>query len=113
MRWLFVIARNSSFTYKGRAVDEKQVGRELGVRYILQGSLRKAESRVRITGQLIDATTGEHLWPERLEGRVDDIFELPDQMTVKVVGAIAPRREHAEIERDKHKPNGSLEGDRT
>src|SRR3546814_18606625 len=109
MRWLFVIARNSSFTYKGRAVDEKQVGRELGVRYILQGSLRKAESRVRITGQLIDATTGENLWSERFEGRGDDIFELQDQMTVKVVGAMEPRLEHAETERAKHKPNGNLE----
>ena len=79
MRWLFVIARNSSFTYKGRAVDVKQVGRELGVRYVLEGSVRKAANRVRITGQLIDATTGAHLWADRFEGTLDDIFELQDR----------------------------------
>lgn len=107
--WLFVIARNSSFTYKGRAVDEKQVGRELGVRYVLEGSLRKAASRVRITGQLIDATTGMNLWSERFEGKIDNIFELQDQMTANVVGAIAPRLERAEIERAKHKPTESLD----
>jgi TolB-like protein len=77
MRWLFVIARNSSFTYKGRAVDVKQVGRELGVRYVLEGSVRKAANRVRITGQLIDAATGAHLWADRFEGALDDIFDLP------------------------------------
>jgi TolB-like protein len=91
MSWLFVIARNSSFTYKGRAVDEKQVGRELGVRYVLEGSLRKAANRVRITGQLIDAGTGANLWSERFEDKVDNIFDLQDQMTANVVGAIAPR----------------------
>ena len=80
IRWLFVIARNSSFTYKGRAVDVKQVGRELGVRYVLEGSVRKAANRVRITGQLIDATTGAHLWADRFEGTLDDIFELQDQV---------------------------------
>ena len=80
IRWLFVIARNSSFTYKGRAVDVKQVGRELGVRYVLEGSVRKAANRVRITGQLIDATTGAHLWADRFEGTLDDIFELQDQI---------------------------------
>ena len=108
IRWLFVIARNSSFIYKGRAVDVKQVGRELGVRYILEGSLRKAANRVRITGQLVDATTGESLWSERFEGEIDNIFELQDQMTANVVGAIAPRLERAEIERAKHKPTESL-----
>ena len=77
--WLFVISRNSSFTYKGRAVDVKQVGRELGVRYVLEGSVRKAAHRVRITGQLIDATTGAHLWAERFESAIDDIFELQDR----------------------------------
>jgi TolB-like protein len=87
IRWLFVIARNSSFTYKGRAVDVKQVGRELGVRYVLEGSLRKAANRVRITGQLIDATTAAHLWADRFEGTFDDIFELQDQITASVVGA--------------------------
>src|SRR5262249_26556577 len=81
---LFVIARNSSFTYKGKAVDIKQVGRELGVRYVLEGSVRKAGNRLRITGQLIDATTGSHLWADRFEGGVDDLFELQDQVTSRV-----------------------------
>ncbi|HVJ42592.1 MAG TPA: winged helix-turn-helix domain-containing tetratricopeptide repeat protein [Dongiaceae bacterium] len=107
--WLFVIARNSSFTYKGRAVDVKQVGRELGVRYVLEGSLRKAASRVRITGQLVDATTGGSLWSERFEGRMDDIFALQDQMTANVVGAIAPQLERIEIGRAKQKPTESLD----
>jgi TolB-like protein len=108
MRWLFVIARNSSFTYKGRAVDVKQVGRELGVRYVLEGSVRKAANRVRITGQLVDATSGAHIWAERFEGSLDDIFELQDQMTESVVGAIAPQLERAEIERARRKPTESL-----
>jgi len=109
IRWLFVIARNSSFTYKGRAVDVKQVGRELGVRYVLEGSVRKAAHKVRITGQLIDATTGAHLWAERFESALDDIFELQDQVTEAVVGAIAPQLERAEIERAKRKPTESLD----
>ena len=109
MRWLFVIARNSSFTYKGRAVDVKQVGRELGVRYVLEGSVRKAGSRVRITGQLIDASTGAHLWAERFDGGLEDIFDLQDQVTASVVGAIAPKLEQAEIERAKRKPTESLD----
>ena len=109
IRWLFVIARNSSFTYKGRAVDVKQVGRELGVRYVLEGSVRKAANRVRITGQLIDATTGAHLWADRFEGTLDNIFELQDQLTENVVGAIAPQLERAEIERAKRKPTDSLD----
>ena len=108
-RWLFVIARNSSFTYKGRAVDVKQVGRELGVRYVLEGSVRKAAHKVRITGQLIDATTGAHLWAERFESALDDIFELQDQVTEAVVGAIAPQLERAEIERAKRKTTKSLD----
>jgi TolB-like protein/Flp pilus assembly protein TadD len=107
-RWLFVIARNSSFTYKGRAVDEKQVGRELGVRYVLEGSLRKAADRIRITGQLVDTITGTNLWSERFEGRLDDIFALQDQMTTSIVGAIAPHLQRAEIERAQHKPTESL-----
>lgn len=107
--WLFVIARNSSFTYKGRGVDVKQVGRELGVRYVLEGSVRKAANRVRITGQLIDATTGVHLWAERFQGALDDIFELQDQVAASVVGAIAPQLERAEIERAKRKPTESLD----
>jgi hypothetical protein len=81
IRWLFVIARNSSFTYKGRAVDVKQVGRELGVRYVLEGSLRRAGTRVRITGQLVDAATGGHLWAQRYESALDNIFELQDPIT--------------------------------
>jgi TolB-like protein len=109
MSWLFVIARNSSFTYKGRAVDVKQVGRELGVRYILEGSLRKVTSRVRITGQLVDATTGGHLWAERFESTLDDLFELQDQVAASVVGAIAPQLQRAEIERARHKPTESLD----
>ncbi len=106
---LFVIARNSSFTYKGRAVDVKQVGRELGVRYVLEGSVRKAGNRVRITGQLIDTATDSHLWADRFEGDLADIFDLQDQVTSSVVGAIAPTLEQAEIERAKHKPTKSLD----
>jgi TolB-like protein/class 3 adenylate cyclase len=107
--WLFVIARNSSFTYKGRSVDVKQVGRELGVRYVLEGSVRKAASRVRITGQLIDATTNAHLWAERFDGNLEDVFDLQDQIATNVAGAIAPKLEQAEIERAKHKPTESLD----
>ena len=106
---LFVIARNSSFTYKGRAVDVKQVGRELGVRYVLEGSVRKAANRVRITGQLVDTATGAHLWADRFDGGLDDIFDLQDQVTESVVGAIAPAVEKAEIERAKRKPTESLD----
>ncbi len=109
MRWLFVIARNSSFTYKGRTVDVKQVARELGVRYVLEGSVRKAASRVRIAGQLIDGSTGAHLWADRFEGTLEDIFDLQDQVTASVVGAIAPRLEQAEIERARRKPTESLD----
>ncbi|MGA8396341.1 MAG: adenylate/guanylate cyclase domain-containing protein, partial [Pseudolabrys sp.] len=108
-RWLFVIARNSSFTYKGRAVDVKQVGREMGVRYVLEGGVRKSADRVRITAQLIDASTGAHLWADRFDGSLEDIFELQDQVTASVVGAIAPRLEQAEVERAKHKPTESLD----
>ena len=106
-RWLFVIARNSSFTYKGRAVDVKQVGRELGVRYVLEGSVRKAGNRLRITGQLIDASTGAHLWADRFDGELANIFDLQDQVTASVVGAIAPKLVQAEIERAKCKPTES------
>jgi TolB-like protein len=109
IRWLLVIARNSSFTYKGPAVDVKQVGRELGVRYVLEGSVRRAAKRVRITGQLIDAATGAHLWAERFESTLDDIFELQDEVATSVVGAIAPQLERAEIERAKRKPTESLD----
>jgi adenylate cyclase len=106
---LFVIARNSSFTYKGRAVDVKQVGRELGVRYVLEGSVRKSGNRVRITGQLIDAGTGAHLWADRFDGPLEDIFDLQDQVTTNVVSAIAPKLQRAEIERARRKPTESLD----
>jgi adenylate cyclase len=105
---LFVIARNSSFTYKGKAVDIKQVGRELGVRYILEGSVRKAANRLRITGQLIDALNGAHIWADRFDGTYDDIFDLQDQVTTHVIGAIAPKLEEAEIRRAKHTPTEAL-----
>ncbi|MEH2551659.1 TolB-like protein/class 3 adenylate cyclase [Bradyrhizobium sp. AZCC 2262] len=108
-RALFVIARNSSFAYKGRAVDVKQVGRELGVRYVLEGSVRKAANRVRITGQLVDTATGAHLWAERFDGGLSDVFDLQDQVTESVVGAIAPALEKAEIERARRKPTESLD----
>ena len=109
IRWLFVIARNSSFTYKGRAVDVKQVGRELGVRYVLEGSVRKAGNRVRITGQLIEASSAAHLWADRFDGELADVFDLQDRVTASVVGAIAPRLEQAEIERAQRKPTESLD----
>lgn len=106
---LFVIARNSSFTYRGRAVDVRQVGRELGVRYVLEGSVRKAANRVRITGQLVDTATGAHLWADHFDGTLEDIFDLQDQLTAAIVGAIAPRVEQAEIERTKRKPTDRLD----
>jgi adenylate cyclase len=109
VRWLFVIARNSSFTYKGRAADVKHVAHELGVRYVLEGSVRKAANRVRITGQLIDGSTGTHLWADRFEGDLEDIYDLQDQVTASVAGAIAPRLQQAEIERAKSKPTESLD----
>jgi TolB-like protein/class 3 adenylate cyclase len=108
-RQLFVIARNSSFVYKGRAVDVKQVSRELGVHYVLEGSVRKAGNRIRLTAQLIDGSTGAHLWAERFDGGLEDIFELQDQVTARVVGEIAPKLEQAEIERAKRKPTESLD----
>jgi len=95
---LFVIARNSSFTYKGKAVDIKQVGRELGVRYVLEGSVRKAAGRVRITGQLIDAMTGAHLWADRFEGDLSDVFALQDEVTANVVSAIQPKLLQTEMD---------------
>ena len=106
---LLVIARNSTFTYKGKAVDIKQVGRELGVRYVLEGSVRKSGNRVRITGQLIDAATGTHLWADRFDGLLDDIFDLQDRVTSSVIGAILPHLERAEIERAQRKPTESLQ----
>jgi adenylate cyclase len=109
IRWLFVIARNSSFTYKGQSVDVKQVGRELGVRYVLEGSVRKGGNRVRITGQLIDAATGAHIWADRFDGTIDDIFELQDQVASNVIGAIEPKLQGSEIERAIRKQSGSLD----
>ncbi|MGG5823555.1 winged helix-turn-helix domain-containing protein [Falsiroseomonas sp. HW251] len=107
-RWFYVIARNSSFTYKGRAVDARQVGRDLGVRYVLEGSVRRAAGRVRIACQLIDAETGHQVWGERFDGALDDIFELQDRVAEAVAGAIEPSLQHAEIRRAQAKPTGSL-----
>jgi TolB-like protein/class 3 adenylate cyclase len=109
IRWLFVIARNSSFTYKGQAVDVKQVGRELGVRYVLEGSVRKGGNRVRITAQLIDATNGAHIWADRFDGAFDDIFELQDEVASSVAGVIEPALQAAEIERARRKRPDSLD----
>ena len=109
IKWLFVIARNSSSTYKGRAVDVKQVGRELGVRYVLEGSVRKVANRVRITGQLIDAEDGRHLWAERYDRDLTDIFSLQDEITISVVAAIEPNLRRAEIERVRRKRPDSVD----
>jgi TolB-like protein/class 3 adenylate cyclase len=106
--WLFVIARNSAFTYKGKPVDVKQVAQELGVRYVLDGSVRKAGNRVRITGQLIDTTTGAHIWADRFDGALDDIFELQDQVASSVAGAIEPKLRQSEIDRASRKPAANL-----
>jgi TolB-like protein/class 3 adenylate cyclase len=108
IRWLFVIARNSSFTYKGQSVDVKQVGRELGVRYVLEGSVRKAGQRVRITGQLIDAVSGNHIWADRFDGSLEDIFELQDRVAVSVAGVIEPTLQAAEIRRSSERPTSDL-----
>jgi adenylate cyclase len=110
IRWLFVIARNSSFTYPGQAVEVKRVGRELGVRYVLGGSVRKAGKRVRITTQLIEAETGVHVCGERYDRSLDDIFALQDEVTLSTVGAIEPRLRAAEIERVKRKRPENLDG---
>jgi len=109
IRWLFVIARNSTFAYKGRSFDVKQVARELGVRYVLEGGVRKAGQRVRITAQLIDGASGAHLWAENFDGNLENIFDLQDQITASVVGAISPKLEQAEIERAHRKPTESLD----
>jgi TolB-like protein/tetratricopeptide (TPR) repeat protein len=108
IRWLFVLARNSSFTYKGQAVDVKQVGRELGVRYVLEGSVRKAGGRVRITGQLIDAETGAHLWADRFDGSLEDVFELQDKVASSVAGVIEPALQAAETARSAGRPTTDL-----
>jgi adenylate cyclase len=106
--WLFVIARNSSFAYKGKAIDIRQIGRELGVRYVLEGSVRRSAMRLRITGQLIEAETGRHVWADRFDGNVDDVFDLQDRITESIVGAIEPRMRSAEIERVRTKPTENL-----
>jgi len=103
IKWLFVIARNSSFTYKGNAIDVRQVGRELGVRYVLEGSVRKAGNRVRITAQLVEAETGAHLWADRYDGALQDVFDLQDQITDSVVGVVEPSLRQSEIERSRRK----------
>jgi TolB-like protein len=108
IRWLFVIARNSSFTYKGQAVDVKQVGRELGVRYVLEGSVRKAAGRVRITAQLIEAATGTHLWADRFDGSLEDVFEVQDKVASSVAGVIEPALRAAETVRSAGRPTANL-----
>ena len=108
IRWLFVIARNSSFTYKGQAIDVKQVGRELGVRYVLEGSVRKAGGRVRITAQLIDALTGTHLWADRFDGSLEDVFDLQDKVASSVAGVIEPALQAAETARSADRPTNDL-----
>src|SRR6516165_11254598 len=108
IRWLFVIARNSSFTYKGRAIDLKQVGRELGVRYILEGSVRKAAHSVRISAQLIDAATGAHLWADRFDGSLEDVFELQDRVALCVAGVIEPTLQAVESARSADRPTNDL-----
>ena len=109
IKWLFVIARNSSFVYKGRAVDVRQVGRELGVRYILEGGVRKSGRRVRITAQLVEAATGAHLWADRFDGALEDVFDLQDQITDRVVAAVEPSVQKSEIERSRRKRPDSLD----
>jgi len=108
IRWLFVIARNSSFSYKGRLVDVKQVGRELGVRYVLEGSVRKGGNRVRITAQLIGAVSGTHLWADRFDGSLEDVFELQDQIALSVAGVIEPALQVAEMRRSAARPTTDL-----
>jgi TolB-like protein len=108
IRWLFVIARNSTFTYKGRSIDVKQVGRELGVRYVLEGSVRKSGQRVRITGQLIDTVNGTHLWADRFDGSLEDVFELQDQVATALAGVIEPTLQVAEIRRSPDRPTNDL-----
>jgi adenylate cyclase len=109
VRWLFVIARNSSFIYKTRSIDSRQIGRELGVRYLLDGSIRKAGKRVRISAQLIEAATGRHIWADRFEGDLAEIFELQDRITIGVVVAVEPSLRLAEIERAQRKPTNNLD----
>src|SRR6201999_1755896 len=106
---LFVISRNSSFTYKAKAIDIKRVSRELGVRYVLEGSVRRGGNRIRVTGQLIDATTGAHIWADKFDSGLEEIFDLQDRLTSSVIGAVSPQLERAEIERARRKPTESLQ----
>ena len=108
IRWLFVVARNSSFTYKGQSPDVNQVGRELGVRYVLEGSVRKAAGRVRITGQLIDAFSGAHLWADRFDGSLEDVFELQDRVAISIAGVIEPTLQAAERRSAGGRPTNDL-----
>ena len=108
IRWLFVIARNSTFTYKGQAVDLQQVGRELGVRYVVEGSVRRGGNRIRISAQLIEAETGTHLWADRFDGSLEDIFDLQDQVASSVAGVIEPALQAAETRRSAHRPTNDL-----
>jgi TolB-like protein/class 3 adenylate cyclase len=109
IKWLFVIARNSSFVYKGKSVDVRQVGRDLGVRYILEGSVRKAGNRLRVTGQVVEAETGRHIWAERYDRTLEDVFSLQDELTTSVVAAIEPSLRQAEVERVKRKRPENLD----
>ena len=109
IRWFFVIARNSTYTYKGEAVEVTQVAKDLGVRYVLEGSVRKAGNRVRVTAQLIDATTGHHVWAERYDREIEDIFDLQDEMSQTIVGAVEPELSAAERERALSKPPENLD----
>jgi adenylate cyclase len=109
VRWLFVIARNSSFTYKNKSIDARQIGRELGARYLLEGSIRKAGQRIRISGQLLEAATGAHLWADRFDGEISEIFELQDLIATRVVIAVEPSLRSAETERAQRKPTDNLD----
>src|SRR6202162_5655935 len=108
IRWLFVIARNSTFTYKGQAIDVKEVGRELGVRYVLEGSVRKGGSRVRITAKLIDAETGTHLWADRFDGSLEDVFDLQDKIAISVAGVIETTLPPVEVQRASRRPTNDM-----
>ena len=108
IKWLFVIARNSSFVYKGKAVDVRQVGRELGVRYVLEGGVRKSGNRLRVTAQLVEAETGAHLWANRYDGDTEDVFNFQDRITDSVVGIVEPSLQRSEIERARRKRPDNL-----
>ena len=109
IKWLFVISRNSTFIYKGKPIDVKTVGRELGVRYVLEGSVRRSGDHVRVTGQLIETETAAHVWADRYDGTLGDIFTLQDEMTMSVIGAVEPTLRKAEVERARRKRPDSLD----